>query len=178
MDGSISSAFGVRGAGRPLRALFSLLAIIALSGCCWLNPFASSREPDVRAVFVAAVEDPQAFDGRLSSLTVPDGAPDCLRELMAVAFELEQEQLLECGQLITGSPAWNECHERAENMHNHGVILGDIARAIEGNQSFSSSSGGSFLILTQSALGPALYDGVVGQLTSLIPDMKCDLGCE
>lgn len=155
--------------------------VTSMTGCCGWNPFATTLEPDVRSTYLSAVRDPETFDSRISSLNIPDGAPDCLNELAAQAFELEYEQVLSCDAFVARSSSWNACHEEAERIHNQGVILGDVARAIEGTRSFASSSGGGLLIFSKQVLtaefGPQFYVALIDEFSAFTPDMQCDLGC-
>lgn len=159
------------------RPLGALVLALTLSGCdCW-PLFSSPEHVDVRPLFLAAVRSPDRFDDQIPGLSPHERASECLRQRADVAFDEEESQLRECSVILTGSPAWNECHERAEALHNNGVILGDVAAAVEGSRSFAQSSGGQYLILTRLAVGDALYSQVVALIEEVAPPMECELDC-
>lgn len=167
---------GVTFAGTAKMALAVSLTFTQ-TGCCGWNPFATRLEPDVRSLFLTAVRDPAAFDERIPSLEVPEGAPLCLNDLAAEAFELERRKILSCDAFLEGSPEWNGCFDEADQIHNHGVVLGDIANALEGRRLFRSSQGGALLIFVKQQLGPSFYEQLIDDLSGYTPDMRCDLGC-
>ena len=161
-----------------VKLLLSLGLVTSVTGCCGWNPFGTTLEPDVRDTYLSAVRDPETFDSRVTSLAIPEGTPACLREIAAEAFELEEQQILTCDAFLTGTVSWNRCFDEADHIHNHGVILGDVANAIEGGRSFASSQGGSLLLLSKGVLGAQFYEALIDEFSVLTPDMQCDLGCQ
>ena len=86
-------------------ALLSVLFVwIQGSGC---GPGDNCEDVTVNEVFVSAFRSPETFDADHSSLQVHVGASQCLRDFAQEAFRAENDKLVECGQLTSGSSAWN-----------------------------------------------------------------------
>lgn len=175
---------GPDGAGPPpawrrAGGLMILLGVVPLLLGCPCPPiFSSPEKVDSKPVFAEAVRSPDTFDAELRALSYHDRTAECLRVQAEDALEMEDRQLSECAQILTGTPAWNECHDVAEAWHNRGVILTDVANALEGERRFDQSSGGQYLLLARDFLGPAAYEMLVDTLIELAPDMTCELPCE
>lgn len=150
---------------------------VLASGCCILGIGDCDTEVEVVNVdnlFWSAWRNPETFDTWLASQTVDPAASVCLRSHGNEAFAAEQNQLLQCDQLLTGSPAWNECHEAAESLHNRGVILFDIARTIDGMTRFDATEGGQYLILSKSILGEAGWNTLADIAQANAPPLECE----
>lgn len=128
----------------------------------------------VDEIYYSAFRSPETFDADLPSLVKDDRSADCLRRLRDQALNEENQKLLECGQLITGSNAWNECHTEAESHGNRAAIMNDIANAIEGPTRFDETQGYAFLILSKMALTEIEWNEFINLLQSVTPEFKCE----
>jgi len=151
------------------------LACLFTSGCpCILGIGDCDDETiNVDTIFWTAWRDPEAFDAWLTGQTVDPGAPGCLRHLASVAFGEEQAQLRECGQMVSGTPEWNECHASAEAVHNRGVVLNDIARACDGTIRFDATQGGQYLMAAKTLVGQADWYAFSDILRQSSPRFEC-----
>ena len=144
----------------------SLVLVSYLSAC---NPFSESCEAaKIEGVYFTAVKAPSNFDSALSNFDVEEGISRCLRKFSDETFQNEQAQLVDCRQFLTGSSAWNACHEVAESYQMQGVILTGVANAVEGNSSFATSLGGQYLIVAKTTLGVTEYEAFIDSLRELI----------
>lgn len=166
---------------KPTRANFPRLYLAGEAGIILLlvAMISACEDDDTRVVNVdnlywSAFRSPETFDEDLKMLPVPSRASECLRDLSDDSFELEQGRLRECGQMLTGSPAWNECHSEAEAHHNRGVIQSDIADAIDGEQRFDESEGGTYLMLSKSIVGEAEWEQLVEDVDAATPPVECE----
>lgn len=129
---------------------------------------------DVDDVWWAAWASPETIDAELPTMTLAPRSSDCLRQISAEGLQLEQDKLMECGVIVSGSAGWNDCHEEAEGHHTRAVIAADLANAIDGQGRFDQSSGGVYLALTKSVL-PATWGPFIADLRSASPAFVCEL---
>lgn len=148
--------------------------VVALSVIACLHED-DTRIISVDSLFWAAWRDPETFDSYLRSTTVDPQSSTCLRRYAEEAFAEEQRRLRECSAILTGSPAWNECHEQAEGAHDRGVVLSDIARAIDGQVTFASTEAARFLRLGKSIAGQAVWYQLADALRANVPRMECEV---
>ena len=154
-------------------AILSVLFVwIQGSGC---GPEEACEDVNVNEVFISAFRSPETFDANHSSLQVHVGASQCLRDFAQEAFQAENEKLVECGQLISRSSAWNACHEEAEQHGLRGTILNDIAAALDGSRRFDASAGGTQLIFVKEALGAAEYEAFIDAVTANLASLNCEV---
>ena len=155
------------------------LVFVALfgSGCCIGVLGVGDCDEDmvsVDSLVWSAWRNPESFDAWLAGQTVDRDAAPCLRSISDDALTAWQAKLLECGQILSGSPAWELCHEEAEGLHNRGVVMSDLARTVEGTTRFAATSGGSFLIQSKGGLGTADWNALVDSLDASVEPFECE----
>lgn len=172
---------------QPTLAVFSLrsvswvrvaaaLLILAIGpGCKWYCPWCPSDDEGVPVsdVFWRAFTEPETFDDWLRGQQVERGAASCLRSRATRFLNDEQNKLRECSQIVTGSPAWEQCHDDAVGYHNGGVVAQDIASTLDGTARFANTNAGRDLILRKSVLGSALWNQLINELRGLFPRIEC-----
>jgi hypothetical protein len=159
-----------------LRVYFLVLfACLFVSGCpCILGVGDCDKgKINVDPIFWTAFRDPETFDTWLTGQTIDPAAPGCMRHLAAKAFNEEQAQLQECSQMVSGTPAWNECHEEAEAAHDRGVVLNDVARACDGTIRFDATQGGQWLISAKTIVGESEWYSFTDILRQSLPPFEC-----
>ena len=159
-----------------LRVYFVLLlACLFISGCpCILGlGDCDSDKIEVDPLFWTAWRDPESFDTWLTTNSVDAGAPGCLRHLASKAFNEEQTQLQKCGQMVSGTPEWNACHDTAEAVHNRGVVMNSIAGACDGTTRFDATQGGQYLIAAKSIIGQSSWYSFTDALMQSLPPFEC-----
>jgi hypothetical protein len=117
--------------------------------------------------------DPASFDEWLVDETVDRDAASCITAYAEQKFAEERDKLRQCGQLVSFTPEWNQCHDEAENLHNGGVVANDIARAIQRTTPFDQSQGGRLLIDAKSLVSTAEWTSFIQQLRSSVPRVMC-----
>ena len=154
--------------------IISSIFLISISSACW--PFGDDCETvNTKSIFFNAYREPENFDDNVSALDIQSGTSKCLKKLSDESFQNEQDKLLECSVILSGTPAWNECHDEAASFSNQGVILLNIANTVDGKSRFDTSSGGTFLILSKSLFSEADWISFVAVLEDLTPEMTCEI---
>jgi hypothetical protein len=155
---------------RPL-----LLWIAAAALGCWPSSPSTTEEGGLSAdvVFWRAYSDPGTFDAWLSTQIVSKKAAACLQERSSALLSLSQSRLRQCGQLVTGSDAWNECHNESEQYETGGIIAGDLARTLQGTTQFKDTDGGRYLILAKSVVGASDWEATMALVRSQLPPVEC-----
>jgi len=166
------------------RLLLTTVALLS-AGCSNSSLRSSGDDPDCAPVDVSvddlvwsAYRSPDLFDAQLPEFDVGPLEAECLEKHSSQAFDDEQAQLQMCSELLSGSSSWSACHDQADAYHNAGVILLDIANAVDGVQRFDASSGGQFLIVTLIStreIGADFWEDTIQQLRAVLPPLECSL---
>ena len=122
----------------------------------------------------SAYRNPESFDAYLQTQAFDPRTSNCFLQHRDAALTREDAKLLECGVILQGSPAWNQCHEEAEAFHNQGVIMNDIASAIDGPMRFDETQAYAFLIITKSVLAEIDWNAFVDLLDEAVPPFYCE----
>lgn len=164
--------------GSQARRGWVAVSIIFFTGCDCLPFFSSPETVDVQTVFYAAWRYPETFDDQIPDLSYHKRSAECLKKKSRQAFAAEDDQIDRCAQMVSYTTEWNECHDEADQMHNSGVVLLNIADALEGNGLFRESPGGQYLILLKIAVGDQAYQQTIDFVEELVPrGLKCELEC-
>ena len=147
----------------PVFALF-----ILITGCD-----REEIEVSIDDLYWSAYRNPETFDSYLDTTVIDAKASNCFLRYSDQMFNFEQEKLLECGLILQGSPPWNECHDAAESFHNSGVILNNIAGAIDGPVRFDETQGYGFLVIAKSVFTDIDWNLFIDQLDEVTPPFLC-----
>jgi hypothetical protein len=131
---------------------------------------------DVSYIFWQAYSSPDTFDDWLASQSLEPGTAACFRSHANKWFQAKENKLSECYQMSTGSTAWNECHNEADQIHNSAVLLNDIARTIDGYTRFNETQMGRYLISMKQLLGDVEWNELmnwVRKFYSTMPPLVC-----
>lgn len=163
--GTVLTAF----IGIITRVLPMFMLMIALQACD-----TETENVGIDEVFWSAFRNPESFDAYLAEQTLDPRTSNCFLQHRNLAFAQEDAKLLECSVILQGSIAWNQCHEEAEALHNRGVVMNDIASAIDGPVRFDETSAYAFLIITKMALTEINWDAFIDQLDEVAPPFYCE----
>lgn len=152
-----------------MRILPPLMLSIMLAGC----------EPDTEIVSIddvywSAFRNPVSFDAYLDAQSLDPRSSNCFLQHSNAVFKSEEAKLLECSVILVGSPAWNECHEEAEAFHNQGVIMKDIASAIDGPIRFDETQAYAYLIIAKSVFTEVEWNAFIDSLDEVTPAFYCE----
>jgi len=143
-------------------AVFALLLI--LTGC-----EKETIEVSVDDLYWSAYRNPETFDSYLGTAVIDAKASNCFLRYRDRAFNSEQAKRLECGQISQDTPAWNECHDEVDAFHNGGVILNNIAGAIDGPVRFDETEGYGYLVIAKSVITDIDWNSLVDALDAVTP---------
>lgn len=154
------------------KSTISILFIsIWLTGCVVEK---TTETVSIDDVYWSAYRDPVAFDAYLDNQTLDPRTSGCFLQHRDMALTNEQTKLLECSVILEGSPAWNECHDEADALRTHAVIMNDIAIAIDGPGNFDETEAYAYLVIAKSALTEADWITFVEALNTVMPPLYCE----
>lgn len=151
------------------RNLLVLMLLTLLVGCV-----PATETVNIDEVFWSAYRNPVGFDEYLSTQTLDPRTSNCFLQYRNTAFANEDAKLLECSVILQYTTAWNECHEEAEAFHNQGVIMNDIASAVDGPTRFDESQAYAFLIIAKSVFTEVDWNAFVDSLDEVTPPFYCE----
>jgi hypothetical protein len=155
-----------------VHVLLALITLPLLTGC----PIEKTTTETVviDEIFWEAFRDPVGFDMYLDAQTLDPRTSSCFRQFRDSALANEQSKLLECGVILEGSPAWNECHDEADAFRNNAVIMNDIANAIDGPGNFDETEAYIFLVITKSSFTEEDWSEFADALQAATPTYYCE----
>lgn len=152
-----------------MRTLMALVLSIILLSCS-----SSVEIVNIDETYWSAYRNPESFDTYLQAQTLDPRSSNCFMQFSNAALTQEDAKLLECSVILQGSPAWNECHEEAEALHNQAVIMNDIASAIDGPMRFDESEAYAFLIIAKSIITETDWNALIDVLDEVTPPFQCE----
>jgi hypothetical protein len=155
--------------GLIMRVLPLFVLTVALQACD-----TEIENVGIDEVHWSAFRNPESFDAYLDTKTLDPRTSNCFLQHSNLAFAQADAKLLECSVILMYSPAWNQCHEEAEELENRGVLMKDIAGAVDGAIRFDETSAYALLIITKSFLTEIDWNAFVDLLDEAAPPFYCE----